>query len=715
MTATPFRDTTWTGETLNPQKPLCDLVMKGGITSGVVYPKLIYELSQRYQFKSIGGTSAGAIAAGACAAAEYGRQNGQTCSFERLKQLPEELGETVAPGKRSRLLSLFQPSPDLRQHFDVLLQVLNKKPHSAIIDMLIRMLTGKIVAVLALLLIGAVLLGPLIQSLSGNVNFWMATGTSLCALVLVGTALWRCAAASAVSRFSMLLACVGIYLLLVIGLKLVSGLAWHCALFGIGLSLLACAVLTWAFILSLVGFLFARSLLAGLHRNRYGFCSGRTMPTPPDSESTSPGLTDWLTTYFDDLAGLKQREHPLTFGDLWGGDLQKERNINLEVMTSAVSQHMIYGIPFREGMPPLCYDPEELKDYFPKRVMDWLARTAVRADMQCGIAPEAYAPDTNIQVGEGTNARVLHRLPHGADLPVVVAGRMSLSIPLLLAAIPLYAVDVSRKGNQLEIDRVRAAKKAGEPAKATLQATRIWFSDGGIGSNIPLHMFDALLPGHPTFAINLKAKHPDIEIKTPEIQDNQSGRIYLPENGGGHLRPWTSPKDEKPLPGLAGFLVSILNTMQNWRDEIQFTYPSFKDRIVQISLRENEGGLNLDMPKETIAALGNAGSMAAHRLINRFHPDGAQNGQGWTKHQKTRLATFLGTMQPGSAALYKTTPVERWTQLASRIDYTQAQMALAKDFLTELDKLGSLGAAQKLSLECAAPKPVAQIRISPKI
>ncbi|MGC8074023.1 hypothetical protein ACP3W1_26030, partial [Salmonella enterica] len=84
---------------------------------------------------------------------------------------------------------------------------------------------------------------------------------------------------------------------------------------------------------------------------------------------------------------------------------------------------------------------------------------------------------------------------------------------------------------------------------------------------------------------------------------------------GGHLRPWTSPKDEKPLPGLAGFLVSILNTMQNWRDEIQFTYPSFKDRIVQISLRENEGGLNLDMPKETIAALGNAGSMAAHRLI----------------------------------------------------------------------------------------------------
>ena len=41
----------------------CDLVMKGGITSGVVYPKAIDELAHEYMFKNIGGTSAGAIAA----------------------------------------------------------------------------------------------------------------------------------------------------------------------------------------------------------------------------------------------------------------------------------------------------------------------------------------------------------------------------------------------------------------------------------------------------------------------------------------------------------------------------------------------------------------------------------------------------------------------------------------------------------------------------
>ncbi|MGB6519619.1 MAG: patatin-like phospholipase family protein, partial [Candidatus Cybelea sp.] len=41
----------------------CDVVMKGGIASGVVYPGAVYELSKTYRFRNIGGTSAGAIAA----------------------------------------------------------------------------------------------------------------------------------------------------------------------------------------------------------------------------------------------------------------------------------------------------------------------------------------------------------------------------------------------------------------------------------------------------------------------------------------------------------------------------------------------------------------------------------------------------------------------------------------------------------------------------
>ena len=53
-----------------PGKKYCDLVMKGGVTSGIVYPLAVQKLSTEYWFKNIGGTSAGAIAAGVTAAAE---------------------------------------------------------------------------------------------------------------------------------------------------------------------------------------------------------------------------------------------------------------------------------------------------------------------------------------------------------------------------------------------------------------------------------------------------------------------------------------------------------------------------------------------------------------------------------------------------------------------------------------------------------------------
>src|SRR5256885_1191688 len=54
------------------KEPLqCDLVMKGGITSGIVYPSTVIVLKHHeYQFKHIGGTSVGAVAAAATAAAE---------------------------------------------------------------------------------------------------------------------------------------------------------------------------------------------------------------------------------------------------------------------------------------------------------------------------------------------------------------------------------------------------------------------------------------------------------------------------------------------------------------------------------------------------------------------------------------------------------------------------------------------------------------------
>lgn len=93
----------------------CDIVMKGGITSGVVYPLALVELSKKYRFSNIGGTSAGAIAAAAAAAAEYGRGT-PSAGFDCLNKVPEEIG--------AQLLSLFQPTPRLRPLFEIFVALL---------------------------------------------------------------------------------------------------------------------------------------------------------------------------------------------------------------------------------------------------------------------------------------------------------------------------------------------------------------------------------------------------------------------------------------------------------------------------------------------------------------------------------------------------------------------------------------------------------------
>ena len=86
--------------------PECDIIMKGGITSGIVYPYAILEIATKYRFRSLGGTSAGAIAAAFAAAAEYSRSvRGDPAGFIRLKQYCDALPD--------RLLGLFQPDPEL--------------------------------------------------------------------------------------------------------------------------------------------------------------------------------------------------------------------------------------------------------------------------------------------------------------------------------------------------------------------------------------------------------------------------------------------------------------------------------------------------------------------------------------------------------------------------------------------------------------------------
>ena len=76
----------------------CDIVMKGGITSGVVYPHAVCELTSTLRLKNVGGTSAGAIAQAATAAAEYGRQGGSVQRGSRPCRSKAAASQALVPG-----------------------------------------------------------------------------------------------------------------------------------------------------------------------------------------------------------------------------------------------------------------------------------------------------------------------------------------------------------------------------------------------------------------------------------------------------------------------------------------------------------------------------------------------------------------------------------------------------------------------------------------
>ncbi|HEV3154412.1 MAG TPA: hypothetical protein VGZ02_11455 [Candidatus Baltobacteraceae bacterium] len=107
----------------NPAQ-LCDIVMKGGVTSGVVYPSAVLRIAQQFQFKNIGGTSAGAIAAAIVAAAEFRR----TCKGDGgagFAAMKTNVMEWLGQGQNLR--SLFVPQVVVSPVFYLLLWLVGLK------------------------------------------------------------------------------------------------------------------------------------------------------------------------------------------------------------------------------------------------------------------------------------------------------------------------------------------------------------------------------------------------------------------------------------------------------------------------------------------------------------------------------------------------------------------------------------------------------------
>jgi predicted acylesterase/phospholipase RssA len=513
----------------------CDLVMRGGITSGIVYPRAIAKLAETYDFRSIGGTSAGAIAAAGTAAAAYGAKHGKNHFAKRFKGLPEEFGEEL-DGK-TVLERLFQPQPGTRHLFRLLMASLGRgaKPWK-----------------------------------------WAKVAALLCA------SYWFFASIGAAIVLAPLL-----LVSLVIGIS-----GWQ-------LFFLILAGCVPALVLALLGAAYGASRnLRRLKDNNYGLCSGSSNGKRDEADVLP--LTDWLHEFFQSIANRAGGTNPVTFGDLWGngGDPQKEREIELVLMTTNVTRGVSHRFPFLEGSwGQLFFNKKEFEALFPRNVVEWM----------CKKQAPVRRPDS-IEVPEG-----YYPLPAPADLPILLGARMSLSFPLLLAAVPLWAAN-------FEADKT-------DDGKFPLECC--WFSDGGLTSNFPIHFFDSPLPSRPTFAINLISY--EVDASETEETDNRISRLsgVKDERSEAWNMVWMPSQNSTGIGSSArfnkfdsvfGFFGAVFDTARNWADTELMAMPGYRERIVHVKLAEDEGGLNLSMAGDQITAIGERGERAGELLAARFAP-----------------------------------------------------------------------------------------------
>jgi hypothetical protein len=615
----------------------CDIVMKGGITSGVVYPRAITELAKSYRFRNVGGTSAGAIGAAAAAAAEYRRQQGcGHAGFAELDRLPTFLGGDSKGVQGSNLFALFQPERRTLPLFAVAAAALQEKGKA-----------GKVVNAALTQFAGSAGLGALTGVVLGIAAGALTTG-------------WGRVAALAAA---VLLALVGAALGVVAGVVL--------------------------------------SAVRELPANRFGLCSGTESPAYP---AGTPALTPWLSELFNRIAGLPYPVvgaaapaggyRPLTIGDLWGTRTPRaSHETELQLVTTNLTHGRPHRLPY--DTTRLYFRPDELRELFPGWVVDWMVSRP---------RPPARKPDPGKPLPPPLPAGFAP-LPAPADLPVVVAARLSLSFPFLISAVPLYAFDFSRERKE---DRV---------------LERCWFSDGGLCSNFPVHFFDHPLPAWPTFAINLRDEHPDHPV---DLSDEQLNSVVVKDNRDG-LNEWWNRFDraESPLSRLGGFAGAMVFAAKDWHDNMQLAVPGYRDRVVHVSLSAVEGGLNLAMPPERIQHLGERGQLAAAKLAVRFSPHPGNTPITWDNHRWIRFRNTFRLIEEALREMHITlnaTPANGHTSYrqlihAKRLPSYRMGVAQRRECLEWVDRLlaDDFLTQSRYSFSTLPPKPRPVLRVVPEI
>ncbi|WP_340315447.1 hypothetical protein [Rhizorhabdus argentea] len=647
----------------------CDLVMKGGVTSGIIYPGAIAAIARDYRLRAIGGTSAGAIGAAAAAAMEFGRRSGRNADAPAMMaSLASRLG---APSDgRPLLLRLFEPDASTARLFRLLMRISEARRRGAGAVLRLFLLVP---AMVALLVAGAT----------------------------VGVLVWRLPEPRAAA---------GIALAIV--------------------SLLCTTVVLTALFAAAYWLPRVKAGLAATANNGFGFCSGMARYKTPvprwrwpwqrrPTAVVAPSLSEWLHEQFQALAGLGKDEI-LCFGDLWAAahrltgrsretafaaameqdaaDAARERvvqegatasslvprldgiarDIELALVASDINRAQSVQLPFMRREDRLYARISDLRALFPEAVVIWMIdhrRTSAEIDAEL----EALVPDAAARAD-------FIRLPRPQDLPVLIAVRMSLSFPFLFRAVRLYVV---RRNGQ---------------ARGCQELAEIWLADGGITSNFPIHLFDAPIPGRPTFCLNLlyhddelepdDAPKPNVRSddgdpaqEDPAAPAGDTGLPTIPAEGGSaepddlvymlrtnssRLSAYTRFTPGAAFGRLVRFGGRVLTTARQWGDNQLIDIPGYRDRIVHIRMLPDEGGFNFDMGKDRIDLLQARGARAGTVIATRFRPDitddplhpGERLVLGWANHRFVRFRSFLAGLEV-AASRFSTT----WIQDRNRAEY----------------------------------------------
>jgi deferrochelatase/peroxidase EfeB/predicted acylesterase/phospholipase RssA len=371
-----------------PADRFCDIVMEGGITSGIIYTTAVAALARHYRFQSIGGSSIGAFAAALTAAAEFQRRKGSMAGFEAIAQLPEKLAK-VDDEDRTQLFRLFRPQAQTQRLFRVFQAALARKSaRSSVWHGLREALRQYAPQLHQVVLLGLLLVlgGPFALT-------WLNLTSSRAA----GAAGWWLALA-----------------------------AWLPAAL-LSLTLLAALTLAWC-----IGRDFWRHVVP----NGFGLCRGWTHGDTLDA----PDLAGFMHLAIQATAGRSPTDPaPLCFQDLWDapgspaamfGGGATQRSIDMQVYSTHLNHGRPYRFPLDESQDSghLYFCVKDLQDYFPAQVIQHLRLNSTAYEQQDAERDPA-PPQCE-----------LRKLPEG-KLPIVVAARMAMSFPGLISAVPVWSID----------------------------------------------------------------------------------------------------------------------------------------------------------------------------------------------------------------------------------------------------------------------------------